>query len=477
MDAPVEETPQSGTDEAQIRTQRTATRLLTLLDVDGPGALQIAATSLRTADLATVLESITDVKDRLRLFIALPPELAGDVLEECQPETRDLLLEESDDQHLVRILADADADDAVYFLDHLDDDRAEHLLSKLDADLRTQLEAQYELDDDVAGRIMVHDPITLRSFMTAQQALDHIRRTYGSHAAVGSNHKFSTLYVIDAESRLVGVLPFRRLVFAQPRDTLAQLMDKDVITVTPETDREAVARLMQKYHLLTIAVADDQRRIRGMVTWDDAVDILEAEAEEDLLAIAGTSEELDDNSSPLERARSRLPWLIITAVGGFINAKIIADYGGSLSQQMLLVGFMPLVGALGGNIGLQCSTVTVRGLATGAIKAGHMMSSVGREIATGVLLAFVMAIICGLGGAAISLTTGDEPILGLVMATSLFFAVLLAAALGVIVPLLCQRWKIDPAIAAGPFITMLNDVTGYIIYITTIAFMLRAFAV
>lgn len=475
MDAPAEQSREISEFSGDDRARETAKRLLTLLDLDGPGGVQIAATSLRTADLATVLEVIEDEQDRLRLFIALPPELAGDVLEECQPEIRDHLLEDSDDQHLASILADADADDAVYFLDHLDEDRAEHLLSKLDADLRQQLEEKYELEDDVAGRIMVHDPIALRSFMTVQQALDSIRRSYGDHATVGHNHKFSTLYVIDAESRLVGVLPFRRLVFSQPRDTLAQLMDKDVITVTPETDREQVARLMQKYHLLTVAVVDDQQRIRGMVTWDDAVDILEAEAEEDLLAIAGTSEDLEDNAGMWDRARSRLPWLIITAIGGFINAKVITDYGSSLSTQMLLVGFMPLVGALGGNIGLQCSTVTVRGLATGAIKEGSMLTSVGREIGTGVLLAFIMAIICGIGGAGIALTTGDSPLLGLIMAISLLLAVLLAAALGVIIPILCQRWNIDPAIAAGPFITMLNDVSGYLIYISTVYVLLRNF--
>lgn len=472
MDAPADTVIEADDSSRWVDKGR---RLLTLLDEDGPGGLQIAATALRVADLASILDHAAEDRDRFRLFIALPPELAGEVLEECAPETRDFLLEESDDQHLVRILAESDADDAIYFLDHLDEDRAEHLLSKLDADLRKQLEEQYERDDDVAGRIMVHEVITLRSFMTAQQALDHIRRTYGTDATLSHNHNFSTLYVVDAEARLVGVLPFRKLVFAQPRETLAQIMDKDVITVGLDTDREQVARLMQKYHLLTIAVVDGQRRIRGMVTWDDAVDVLEAEAEEDLLAIAGTSEDLEENATLVGRARSRLPWLVITAVGGFINAKVIAGYGADLSQQMLLVGFMPLVGALGGNIGLQCSTVTVRGLATGSIKRGSMLASVGREVGTGVLLAFIMALLCGLGGAGVALTTGDSPILGVIMATSLLLAVLLAAALGVVIPLLCDRLKIDPAIAAGPFITMLNDVSGYVIYISTVYLLLKTF--
>jgi magnesium transporter len=475
MDALVDSQNADDASLADAKIRETTARLLTLLDEDGPGAIQIAATALRTADLASVVETLEE-DDRLRLFIALPPDIAGDVLEEVSPEIRDELLEASDDNHLTRILTEADADDAVYFLDHLDEDRAEHLLSKLDNDLRAQLSEQYELEDDVAARIMVHDPITLRSFMTAQQALDHIRRTFGSHATASANHNFSTLYVLDAEAHLVGVLPFRKLVFASPRDTLAQVMDKDVITVRLDTDREQVARLMQKYHLLTIAVVDDGNRIRGMVTWDDAVDVLEAEAEEDLLTIAGTSEDLEENAGFIDRARSRLPWLLITAVGGFINAKVIDTYGSDLKNQMLLLAFMPLVGALGGNIGLQCSTVTVRGLATGAIRPGTMLRSVGREIGTGILLAFAMALLCGLGGTLVALSSGDSPMLGVVMATSLLLAVLLAAALGVAIPLGCERFKIDPAVAAGPFITMLNDVTGYAIYITTVYTLLRVIA-
>jgi magnesium transporter len=455
---------------ASERCRRTAQRLVTLLDEDGPGALQIAITSLRPADIGAALGAM-EPKQRLQVFIAMPPELAGEVLEELRPELRDELLGDSDDSHLTQILAQADADDAVYFLDHLDDDRAAKLLTGLDEKLRGQLSEQYELPEETAGRIMTRDIITLRSFLTAAQALAHVQSHFQEN-----NHHFSTLYVVDAESRLVGVLPFRQLVFAPTRACLSTIMDRDVLSVSPDTDREAVARLMQKYHLLTIPVVDGERRIRGMVTWDDAVDVLEAEAEEDLMAIAGTAESSEDNDSVWKRAWLRMPWLVITAIGGFINAKVISGYGASLNTQMLLVGFMPLVGAMGGNIGLQCSTVTVRGLATGAIVHGHMMASIVREISTGMLLAFAMALFCGIGGSLIAWSNGDNAALGVIMATSLLLAVMLAAALGVLIPLACTRLRIDPAIAAGPFITMLNDVSGYVIYITTVNVLLRAMA-
>jgi len=450
--------------QSDERAQRTGQRLVTILAEDGPGCLSIAATSLRPADVAAAFESLDD-KQRRDLFIALPPEFASQVLEELRPQSRDHLLAESDDEHLAKVLSESSADDAVYFLDHLDDDRAQHLLSKLEDQLRNQIGEQYELPDRSAGRLMKRDVVTLRSFMTAAQAIDRLRAN-GSTAP-------SALYVIDADGRLVGVLAFRQLVFAPPGTLVSALMDRDPLTVRPETDKEEVARILQKYHLLAVPVVDDKNRIHGVVTWDDAVEVLEAAAEADLLSIAGTSERSADNETTLRRAWLRLPWLTITAIGGFINANVIAAAGAGLEKQMILVGFMPLVGAMGGNIGLQCSTVTVRGLATGAIGPGSLMASAVREVSTGILLALAMAVVCGLGAAGVALVQHQPATLGLLVGISLFLAVLLAAGLGVIIPLACTRFRIDPALAAGPFITMLNDVSGYAIYIATVNALLR----
>ncbi len=448
----------------------TARRLLTLLDEDGPGALVIAATSLKRADLSSAFDTLDDERDRQRLFCALPVDIAGEVLEEMQPATRDSVLETTDDMRLSRILAEADADDAVYFLDHLDDERAAKLLAQMDSKLRQQLEEQYELPDETAGRIMTREIITLRSFLTAAQAIAHMQ------GMQEERNRVTALYVVDAEARLVGVLAFRKLVFAPARATVASLMDREVISVSLETDRENVARLMQKYHLLSIPVVDQEQRIHGAVSWDNAVEVLEAEAEEDMLAIAGTAETTEAAPSLVKRTCLRMPWLVITVIGGFINAMVIQGYGAGLATQALLIGFMPMVGAMGGNIGLQCSTVTVRGLATGAIVPGRGPASILREISIGLMLAVSMSLLCGVGSAIFGAWQGEGAYVGAIVGISLFITVSIAAALGVLVPLTCARYRIDPAIAAGPFITMLNDTSGYVIYITTVNAMLATMA-
>ncbi|MBA2481409.1 MAG: magnesium transporter [Planctomycetes bacterium] len=456
-------------DDHDDRHHAIAARLLTTLEMDGPGGLAIAASSLRPADLASVIETLEDDRKR-SVFVALPADIAAEVLEQLRPELRDQVLQASDDERLLQIIRHADADDAIYFLDHLDDERAQRLLSRLDERLRDQLTEQYELPDESAGRIMSREVVTLRHFLTAAQAIAHIRAAYAKEET-----PHGALYVVDVDGRLVGVLGFRQLVFAPPGAVVSALMDKDVQSVPLEIDRESVARVMQRYHLPAMPVVDRDHHLRGMVTWDDAVDVLEAEAEEDLLAIAGTAEDPEENQGLLKRSSLRMPWLLITAVGGFVNAWVISTHTSGVLKQALLVGFMPLVPALGGNIGLQCSTVTVRGLATGAIGEGRRGRAIVREISTGMFLAVAMAAICGAGAAVIAVLQNESPTLGVIIAVALMLAVMLAASLGVVIPLACERLRIDPALAAGPFITMLNDVTGLLIYMATVVALLRWF--
>jgi magnesium transporter len=240
------------------------------------------------------------------------------------------------------------------------------------------------------------------------------------------------------------------------------------------TDREEMVGLMQRYHLGAIPVVDESRHLRGMVTWDDAIDVLEAEADEDILALAGTSEDLEDNDGVIRRALLRMPYLVITVAGGFIVAKLIDSQSTELLARFpLLMAFLPLVPALGGNIGLQCSTVTVRSIATGEINAGRMVSRSVREVATGAVLALVMATVCGLGALALVLLGDQPPALSFVIASALAVAIVIAATMGVMIPLTCIRLGIDPAIAAGPFITMLNDVAGTTIYLLTASLLLN----
>lgn len=435
-----------------------ALRLWTTFREDGPGGLNIACASLREADIALAMQAI-DADRRQRMFLALPPEQAAEVLEEFEPEIRDELFETTSDDRLISILRQADADDAVYFLEHLDEERCQALLSALDAQFRARLAAQFELPEDSAGRLMQRKLVALNPFNTAQQAIERVRGLASSD--------FGAIYIINTDGKLLGTVSLREVVFARPNATLGSFMTTDLIAVNLLDDEEEVARLMQRYHLIALPVVDDEGILRGIVTWDDAADVIEAEVEEDILAVAGTGEDLEDNEGTLGRARHRLPYLLITTLGGFVMASMIDRLGAGLSDHRILIAFMPLIPALAGNVGIQCSTVTLRSIVNGEIRPDTMRTRALREISTGTLLAVVLSLLSGLGALIMILTSGGDPFLAAIITGAMIIAVSMAACFGVIVPLLCDRLGIDPAIAAGPFITMLNDIGGMGVYIAT----------
>jgi len=454
-------------DEMDDRIQDLAWRLWASFQEDGPGAVAMAASSLHPVDAAGAL-GLLEADTRHRLFLALPTDLAASVLEELPPELRDELLDATSDERLIQILASASADDAVYFLDHLDDDRKDALLLRMDDTLRAQLEEQFELPEETAGRLMDRDLLALRSFHTVTRVLDLVR----------SRDKPLTgyIYVVDAQSRLVGVLGLRTLIRARPEQKIGDLMQREPIRVFLDTDREEAAEIIQRYHLRAVPVVDEHAHLRGQLTWDDAADAMEAEANEDMFALAGTNEDPEENASILRRARQRIPYLLLTAIGGFVMAWLIESKVEELSAYAILVGFLPLVPALGGTIGIQSSTVTLRSIATGELTAARILSRTMRELGTGILLAIVMSVICGAGALGMLLMSAQQPLLSAIVTIAMLIAVVIAAALGTFVPLACMRMKIDPALAAGPFVTMLNDVSGVTIYLLTATVMLQMLA-
>lgn len=454
------------TQQTQERHREVAHRLTDLLTQDGPSAMATAALSLRQADIAEAMEPM-DPAIRLKVFLALPPDHAAEVLEECTPEVRDELLDSASDQSLLQILAEADTDDAVYFLDYLDNERAAHLLGSLQESIRGQLSEQFDLPEDCAGRLMARDLIALQPFMTATQAIEKVRAL--------SELRVPALYVTTAAGKLVGTVGFRQLVFAPPKATIDSLMNRDVIYAQVSTDAEEAVRLMQKYELYAIPVVDERMILRGMITLDDAFDIMEAEADEDILAVAGTSENLEDNDSVFGRSMKRLPYLLITVVGGFLIASMIEGQSEAISEYTMLVSFLPLVPALAGNIGIQCSTVTLRYIVGGDGGLRTVRGRIVRELLTGGFLAIIMSFVAMLGALGIAWANDYDFFLAWVITFSMFLAIIFAAANGVAIPLACVKLKIDPAIAAGPFIVMLCDIGGIAIYLVLASMLLTLF--
>jgi magnesium transporter len=271
------------------------------------------------------------------------------------------------------------------------------------------------------------------------------------------------LYVVDGEGRLVGVTSLRQLLLAPPEKTLGDIAQRDVIHATTGTDQEEVARLAARYDLMAIPVVDDEGRLAGIVTVDDIIDIVREEATEDFLKMVGTSdEEITYEQRAFRVARIRFPWLALNMVGGLLTGVLLERFQVRLSEALFLLTFVPVVMGMGGNIGSQTATLTVRGLATGRIGGGEgwLGPFLWRQAKVGAVLGATFALLVGTG----AFVFQQNPWYAVVVGGAMFVAMLLAACNGAVIPLVFERLGIDPAVAAGPLVTTSNDITGILIY-------------
>ena len=271
------------------------------------------------------------------------------------------------------------------------------------------------------------------------------------------------LYTLDDEARLTGVISLRDLV-TTPGDTkLKDIMSKQIHVVRPETDQEEVARIVSQYNFLAVPVVDPDDRLLGIVTVDDVVDIIREEATEDFLQMVGAGKDREILlKSSWENARMRLPWLFASWVGGIMAAFIIGIFDNVLQSTIALAAFIPVIMGMGGNIGTQSSTIIVRGLATGRVSIENSMRILFKEIRVGLMLGILYGLL--LGVFAILKFLDVSPMLGVVVGVSICISMIIAATIGSLVPLILNRFEIDPAIATGPFVTTSIDILGVACY-------------
>ena len=272
--------------------------------------------------------------------------------------------------------------------------------------------------------------------------------------------KVYTIYVVDDLNKLVGLLSLKRLLFADPRTKIRDLYSpKNVIALKTSDDTEEVVRIMEKYDLVAVPVVDLQNKLVGRITIDDVVDIIKEEADRDFQLASGISEKIELNSSVWRISRARLPWLIIGMLGGILGAQVISGFETGITQVPALAFFIPLITAMGGNVGVQSSAIVVQSLAKGNDLFGTMGSRLAKETTVAFLNGFMLAsLVYG-----IAYLFGNQQ-LGLVVSVSLFVVIFFAAIFGTLIPLVLDRYNIDPALATGPFVTTLNDVLGLFIY-------------
>jgi magnesium transporter len=403
------------------------------------------------ADLAEVLTAL-DEKERVSVVQALPPELSSQALAEMPEEA-----------HAEETLAALDPDLAAEIVDELDDDDAADILGELDPTRQEQILAAVEdrsevdqllrYDEETAGGLMTTHMVTVPDTATAAQALEEIRRQ------AEEVEDFYDVFVVDSENRLVGTLPFKDLVISRPERPVRAFMTDADIFVTPELDQEEVARLMARYNLPNVPVVNERGRLLGRVTFDDVIDVVEAETTEDLLKFGGVSPDEELAAGWDTAVRSRLPWLSVNLATAFLAGGVVYSFQNTIQRTLALAVWMPIIAGMGGNAGTQALAVTVRRLALGMLPVRVFTQVVGKEILVGIINGLAMGIVVGI----VASLMGEGPKLGLVVFLAMVGNLMVAGFAGAFIPILLERFGVDPAVASSIFVTTFTDVCGFLL--------------
>lgn len=441
------------------RIELEATTIRRLMRRGAKGRISKILGRLHHEDVAVMLRTLTPSEQNGLFGILVKdfPQMASDVLVAMEPQTRYSMLEKVSPPLMAQLLELAAVDDAVFLLDSLPSDLKEKVLEIVDIEERfAEVQERLAYEDDTAGRIMDSEFVALPGETTVSQAIATVRKI--AHDV----DMISYLYVVDDGGRLIGVASLRQLLLAEPEETLGNIMTPAVVKVGLDTDQEEVAQLAARYDLLAIPVTDDDGKLVGIVTVDDIIDVFKDEATEDFFKMAGTSEdELVYQDRSFRVAGIRLPWILFNLVGLLIAGYLTTRFEEAF-ETALMIGFIPVIMGMAGNIGSQTSTIAVRGLATGrlVLGQGRIPHFLWQQVKVGVILGTVCSGIVALA----ALAYGRDPTISLVVGVSLFATVQLASLNGVLVPVLFERLDFDPAVASGPLVTTANDVLGILIY-------------
>lgn len=448
---------------------------LSILGDEDRVALEGCLNRVAPEDVAAVLGDL-DTNERLAIFKALPSvESKATVLEETDQQTRADLLEGLSEEERREVIGEMPVDDLVDTLDELPRAEQERIIADLEEDDAEDVRELRQYEADSAGGMMTPEFLVAPVGATSGEALATIQGNLNAEV-------ISYVYVTSKEGRLKGVVSIRDLLKAGPETAVEDHMETDIVKVEVETDREEVAAVVDKYNLPVIPVVDSTGSIRGIVTFDDVLDAVQDEHSEDMLRMAGTTA-IHPYYEPVHvGVAKRLPFLLVTLTG-CIGVLLVQNHfreiiagDGTAEASLLMLMVLPivhLISGLSGNVAVVTSTVFVRGLATGEIYPGRISRAVWQELLIGILIGLVIAVLVGL---VLSLFFGQryDPDIILVVACGLFASIAWAAVIGALVPVICRRVGIDPAIASGPFVTITVDISASFIFLLFVLKMLAA---
>jgi magnesium transporter len=411
---------------------------------------------MNTVDIADAFEELNTEKT-IQVFRLLPKNMAADVFSYIVPEKQQIIVEALTDSEVGKIINELFADDVVDLIEEMPANVVKRILQNAHEEKRRVINQLLQYPDDSAGSVMTTEYVDLREDVTVREAFDYIR-------AIGLNKEtIYTCYVIRRDKLLVGVVSAKTLLLARQHDRISDIMDTNINYAHTTDDQEEVAGLFKKYGLLSLPVVDKERRLVGIVTVDDVVQIIEEENTEDfeIMAALNPSDEPYLKTTVMKLARNRIIWLMALMLSATVTGGIISGFEDSLAVLPVLVAFIPMLMDTGGNAGSQASTLIIRGMALGEIGIGDMLSVLWREIRVGAL--------CGLTLGAINFLriffmNGRNVYLALAVTVSLCITVLIAKSVGCMLPIVAKKLRLDPALMAAPLITTIVDAASLLVY-------------
>ena len=410
---------------------------------------------LHAADIADMYEELEP--DEIKsLFLCIDGERAADVLMELTEEERHKFLKLLPNDIIAKQFIDnMDSDDAADVIGELAEEQQEEILSLIeDVDQAGDIVDLLHYDEDSAGGLMAKEMMVVNEDWSMPTCLTEIRKQ------AEDIDEIYYVYVVNDDNLLTGVLPLKKMILSPSVSKVKNIMTVAPISVKTDTDNEEVAQIMEKYDLVALPVIDSIGRLVGRITIDDVVDVIREEAEKDYQMASGLTQDVETNDTILRMTKARIPWLVIGLFGGVLSAGIIGLFEADLVINPSLAFFIPMIAAMGGNAGIQSSAIVVQGLASNPGKSGNLFARIAKEVG----VAMVNAIILSLLIFGYNYFFADSHALTYSVSLSLFSIIIFASIFGTAIPLILDRFKIDPALATGPFITTLNDIIGIFIY-------------
>lgn len=411
--------------------------------------------NLHATDIAAIYDELS-IEEARFLYLLLEPELAADVLAELEEDDVRRFTEALPADVLARqFIEEMDSDDAADVIGEMTEDKKQEVLQHItDADQAGDIADLLAYDEDTAGGLMAKEMIRVREDWTILTCLKELGRQADEVDEV------YYVYVVNEDNVLVGVVSLKQMLLNHNSTKIKSILEPDIIQVDTSTPSEEVAHIMDKYDLVAIPVVDSAGRLVGRITIDDVVDVIREEAERDYQMASGLTEDVESSDRVIRITRARLPWLMIGLLGGILGALVLGRFEGTLKINPEMAFFIPLIAAMGGNVGIQSSAIIVQSLAAATLKLESTWKKLSKEFLVALLNGSILAAVIFFYNFFLS----DSFALTITVSASLLAVIIFAALFGTLIPLVLDRLKVDPALATGPFITTMNDIMGLAVY-------------